>query len=149
MAACQQQIVWEGNVEEVDGVMVVNNPRNPICENALTLEEELTVGHAEESGEFAFAAVGLVEVDEKGNLFIADAIESDVKVFDASGNYLRAIGKKGQGPGEFSRIDSLRLSPEGHLVVMDNVSRRLSYFTSDGELVDYKSFEKLPPASSN
>jgi len=44
----QQKAKWEGTIEEIDGVSVVNNPIEPMYkEEVLKLEEELTIGEAE------------------------------------------------------------------------------------------------------
>ncbi len=43
-----QEAEWKGTIEEVDGVTVVKNPKEPIySEDVFSLEEELSIGGAE------------------------------------------------------------------------------------------------------
>lgn len=46
----QPKSAWKGSIEEIDGITVVRNPKEPIYgEDVLTLEEDLVIG--EEVGE--------------------------------------------------------------------------------------------------
>ncbi len=39
----QQKSEWEGTIEEVDGVTVVKNPKEPMCgEDVFSLDEEVS-----------------------------------------------------------------------------------------------------------
>ena len=40
-------------------------------------------------------------MNDRGEIFVKDQKPAVIKVFDASGNYLRSIGREGDGPGEF------------------------------------------------
>ena len=98
----KQGTEWTGTIEEVDGVTIVKNSKAPLySENILRLEEELSIGEAEGRDEYVFSRVRDVEVDETGRIYALDSKEANVKVFDWDGNYIRTIGRKGQGPGEF------------------------------------------------
>ena len=47
-----QKARWKGTIEEVDGVTVVKNPKEPMYgEDVFNLEEELSIGEAEGSEE--------------------------------------------------------------------------------------------------
>ena len=49
----QQKTEWKGTIEEVDGVTVVKNPKEPMYgEDAISLEEELSIGEAEGREEY-------------------------------------------------------------------------------------------------
>ncbi len=49
-------------------------------------------------------------VDSKGNIYFADPFgEIGVRVFTSDGRYLRTVGKRGQGPGEFMSVGSLAI----------------------------------------
>ena len=49
LVSCQQQKAeWKGTIEEVDGVTIVKNPKEPIySDEIVTFEEELTIGKSE------------------------------------------------------------------------------------------------------
>jgi hypothetical protein len=66
-----------------------------------------------------------------------------IKVFDPQGRYLRAIGRKGSGPGEFGRIADLAVLPDGRLLVTDFETRRTSFFSPDGRFLSSFQWKKF------
>jgi hypothetical protein len=74
-----------------------------------------------------------VRVDADGRIFVADAAAMVVRVYDASGRFLQQIGARGRNPGEFLDIGCMHLDG-ATLVVADDVSRRISRFSLEGEL---------------
>jgi len=69
-----------------------------------------------------------------GSIFVADAGTVDIKMFDADGNYVKTLGKEGQGPGEFGFISDVAIAGDT-LVVEDSRNARFSIWTLDGEHV--------------
>jgi hypothetical protein len=55
-----------------------------------------------------------------------------IRAFDKYGGYLRSIGRKGQGPGEFQFPVQILVSPQQELVVCDLMQRRVLFFSLDG-----------------
>ncbi len=140
LASCSPQkiknegSVWEGTIETIDGVIIVKNPKEPMYgEDALFLEEELTIGEAKGREEYMFQSLYSLAVNDNGDIFALDTIAKHVKVYNREGLYLRTIGRPGQGPGEFSFPMSLILTARDELVVgfMNNIS----YFSSEGEYI--------------
>jgi len=130
----QQKSKWEGTIEEVNGVTIVKNPLLPIyTEDVFFLEEELVI--KEEGEDYYFSnLIGLAVNDEK-RIFTIDYQAADVKVFDKEGMYIKTIGKRGQGPGEFSRPYHIFVSSQKEVVIFDLLLRRFSYFTFEGEFI--------------
>lgn len=52
--SCQKQKTeWKGTIEEVDGVTVVKNPKDPMYgEEIFSIEKELTIGKTEDQEEY-------------------------------------------------------------------------------------------------
>lgn len=71
-------------------------------------------------------------VDDAGRIYVLDWKEIHVKTFDQNGTYIRTIGKKGQGPGEFILPLSVLITHRNELAVNDYRSR-LAIFSLDGE----------------
>jgi len=70
---------------------------------------------------------------ENGKVYIADA--NDILVYDfREGRFLRRIGKKGQGPGEFSSRPGRMAVLSGRLSV-ENLNR-LEFFSLDGDYIN-------------
>jgi len=138
----KQKSGWKGTIEEVDGVTIVKNPKEPVYgENAVSLEEELSIGEAEGRKEYMFSRIGNITVDNEENIYVLDRKESHIKVFNKQGEYLRTFGKKGQGPGEFNRPYSILITPRNEITVED--SRVLHFFTFQGEFIKSLSAAKF------
>jgi len=77
-----------------------------------------------------------IEVDNaRSIIYVVDAGSCRVLVFDLEGKFLRAVGSKGQGPGEFTRPTGACLLPGGGLAVADVGNNRIQTFDGAGKLV--------------
>ncbi len=65
------------------------------------------------------------------HIYVADAEDCAVKVFSKRGSFVRAIGRKGRGPGEFSFPTGLSVLG-GRLTVADKLNRRLQILDTAG-----------------
>lgn len=142
--ACQKQgEKWKGAIEEIDGVVVVKNPDIPLYgEDVFQLEEELSISEIE-GEEFIFSEILAIAVDDLENIFVLDFKEANIKVFSAGGNYLRTIGKKGEGPGELSMPFTFSITPHNELMIHDGRNRRLSFFSLEGDFIKNLSVAKV------
>lgn len=125
-------------IKTVKGVQVVENGKKPKPpKGALTklvFKEEIAVGDSEEEEEIV-AQPGFMAVDDKGTMYVVDMKASNIKVFDNTGRFVRTIGKKGAGPGEFNIPFGIIVTPAKELLVEDMMNRRLSYFSLDGKFI--------------
>jgi len=132
-------------IKTTDGVQVVENGKTPKPPKdsltKLVFEEEIAVGDSEIEEEMV-GQPGYMDVDNKGTMYIVDMEASNVKVFDRTGQFVRAIGKKGEGPGEFSVPLGIIITPNNELLVEDLMNRRLSYFSLDGEFLRNEVLER-------
>ena len=64
-------------------------------------------------------------------LFVADAYAHDIKVFDAAGNLIDSIGRRGDGPGEFNFPTHLALAGDD-LYVTDTMNSRVQLISLTG-----------------
>lgn len=137
LASCQKQKAgWKGTIEEEDGVTVVKNPIEPIySENIFSLEEELCIGEAEGRDEYMFSQIIDVGVDEEENVYILDFKESHIRVFNRSGEYIRTIGRKGQGPGEIQRAINIYITPANEILINDRGARYFHFITLGGKYI--------------
>jgi sugar lactone lactonase YvrE len=125
-------------VEMVDGVRVVHNKKGSEWGNGPKLSIELvrTIGDVDTKDEnLAFNSPGDLVVDKNGNIYILDGGNQRVQVFGEDGRYVRTIGRRGQGPGEFSDPNSLDIDREGRLHVLDKRQRRIQVFATNGEVL--------------
>jgi len=78
----------------------------------------------------AFYVPGRVEINESGDIYILDRGNNQIKVFDNSRNFKYAIGKEGQGPGEFNFILDYCTDKDNNLLVLER--NRVQIFDSSG-----------------
>ena len=124
---------WKGTIIKEGDVTVVRNPKEPLYKNPiLELTEELSLGGPDAQGDDVFGQISDVVVDEAGSLYVLDRRNDHVKVFDASGKYLRTIGRRGQGPGEFEGPLNLSLSRIAGELAVHQESPRTAFYKPDG-----------------
>jgi DNA-binding beta-propeller fold protein YncE len=74
----------------------------------------------------AFDAVGK-------QLFVSDTYEHVIKVFALDGSYIKTIGRRGDGDGEFNFPTMLWCSDAGQLLVTDSLNFRTQIFDLNGQ----------------
>ena len=76
-------------------------------------EEVFTVGALEGEDWEIFGRIRSVQFDGNGNLHILDSQADRVVVVGDDGDFLRTVGKPGEGPGEFSSLMGLAVFRDG------------------------------------
>lgn len=103
------------------------------AERIRQLVEELRIQPgAEDTTLFTQAWSFVVAPD--GRMIVPDDGASRIFIFDETGKLVRAIGRKGAGPGEFNQFNGTRVLPDGRLAVLDVGNARISFFSVTGEL---------------
>ncbi len=99
------------------------------------------LGGSEEGPESFFrVSARRIGADASGNLFVLDPENARIVVFDAGGEFVRSMGSRGGGPGEFQTPASFSVSPEGAVAVFDFGKASLVRFDKNGEVDDEQSF---------
>lgn len=70
-----------------------------------------------------------------GRIAVVNQGSDEIRVYDASGAFLHAFGRAGQGPGEFRRVRRIWRLRGDTLLVGDYRPWRFSTFTSEGEFL--------------
>jgi hypothetical protein len=77
-----------------------------------------------------------VDIDEQGNIFVLDAGNQRVVVFNARGEFVREFGRSGQGPGEFflgaDMLDEIVVTDD-RVFVMEKQRFRIQGLSKFGE----------------
>jgi hypothetical protein len=72
--------------------------------------------------------------NRRGQILAGNAGSNEIRVYDADGTYLEALGRPGNGPGEFERLHSLHLEGDT-LYAYDLAQQRISAFDEAGDFV--------------
>lgn len=127
---------WAGTVRDSAGVIIVSNPEVGVwgLGEGWTVEEELRIGAAEGDSlrEFGVILDGGIAVDSEKKIFVLDVQAQEVRVFSEGGEYLRTMGRRGEGPGEFFGARVLLMGPGDTLFVPDQRNLRMDWFNPDG-----------------
>jgi len=143
LPACKKEAA-RAKVETIDAVTYVHNPATPLHPaRTVAFEEDFTYKEKDEAGEIRIYKPGRFIADGRGNIYIEDDSDMAIKVFDAQGKYLRTIGRKGSGPGEFGRIADMAILPDGRLLVTDFETRRTSFFSPEGQFLSSFQWKKF------
>ena len=141
----QKKTEWKGEIEYKNGTEVIKNPKKPMYrEDIFSIDEDLSIGVAEGKKEYMFSSLWHLAVDSQENIYAMDQGETQVKVYDKNGNFLRSIGRKGEGPGELQNPDNIFIMKNNYLVIEDYI-RNISYFTNNGKYVRSISTAKIFP----
>lgn len=132
----QKKLEWKGKVKIEEGVKVIINPKEPLFgEIEFELEEDLNIG-SEDFENYFFYKIRDIQVDEDENIYVLDSGNHRLQIFDKKGIYLRTIGKKGQGPGEFITPSRLQLSDDTENIYITDMSRTVKIFDREGRYIN-------------
>ena len=140
--ACAEPLEFaDWTVPVPEGLAVVEYAHVPFEERGNAMIEwvdELVIGDRGDSDlRYAFTYPYDVAVDRLGQIYVADMLAGDVRLFDENGVYLRNLSRKGQGPGEFQNPDAV-VALDDRVIVLAYGNNRLSHFDLEGNhLADY------------
>jgi len=113
---------WHGKIATKNEVVVMKNPAKPIYKREIvTFEDELIIGTKEKDSEGSFSDISCFTVDDEGNIYLVDGRRLVIIIYSEDGKYIQTIGRRGQGPGEFSFPPSnIHFTPENEIMVVTN-----------------------------
>ncbi len=101
------------------------------------LHFDLSIGDDESMPrEYLFAFPKFISTDSRGHIYIADARSSSIRVFSSEGEFVKSIGSRGQGPGEFLDVTSMVVDSRDDLIVVDHFNMRITRFSDMGDNVE-------------
>ncbi len=100
---------------------------------AWTLVPDLRIGSIDDT-EYSLTAVGGIAIGADGTMYVSQPLDRQIVMFDRRGKLLGRIGRQGGGPGEFESPGAPRWRADT-LVVPDSRLQRLTFFSTDGQLI--------------
>lgn len=103
-----------------------------------TLVAEVTIGGGNASDEYLFDNIRTLLAAKDGSIWVVDGKfpmgVQMVRQYDASGKFLRNIGHKGDGPGEWQYPSTLAQLPDGRVILRDDqAGKPLTLYKPDGK----------------
>lgn len=97
------------------------------------LTETLRIGRDDGREEELIGLAQCVVADEAGGIYFFDGPVPALRYFDADGEYIRTLGAKGEGPGEYQ--DSclgMVIRSDGSILLREPRNRRVNVYNPDG-----------------
>ena len=116
-------------IETIGDTTVVRTRSGSVWDTEATLVPEVSIGELEGPEEYLFGWIGSVAVDDDRSVHVLDGQAQHVRVFDSTGEYVETLGRRGEGPGEFSSAEAIAVLPDGRLVVRDSRNQRIEVFS--------------------
>jgi len=127
----------EASVRDSAGVTIVEN-ESPWWQQgeAWTVgpDPDLRLGTASGDDRYVFERVIGAATLSDGRIVVADAGGPRLKLFDAAGGWLRDVGRRGEGPGEFGGMNILRRTAGDSVFVFDWSGHRYTVYSPDFEV---------------
>jgi N-acyl-D-amino-acid deacylase len=142
----EKMFVWPHGIRvDRDGFLWITDgrARNGIGQQVFKFSRDgqllMTLGKKGVSGDGpdTFNSPTDVAVAPNGDIFVSDGhVNSRIVKFAKDGTFIKAWGKRGDGPGEFNVPHTIFFDSRGRLLVGDRSNRRIQIFDQDGTFLD-------------
>ena len=104
----------------------------------ITFDTVVTIGGLDGPGLHQITQYADVAVDRRGRIYVVDFMQPEIAVFDATGEFIRTLGRRGEGPGEYRDVAHINTGPE-YIHVFDRYRGR-TLLDHDLNVVDMHRF---------
>lgn len=131
------------------GVSIVMSlkPRTP-GRLTIDLRESVDIGGQSDTAELEFIGPIVAVRLPGGEILAAGWANTELRLFSGRGEWLRSIGGRGSGPGEFEGLGYVYLKEDGGFVTYEPASRRVQTFSSAGRFRDFHVLSASPDEGS-
>lgn len=122
-------------VRDSSGIRIVENPAEPPSPLPWRFEAEPAVdlgGDGDDTRAQLFRVAGAVRLSD-GRIVVADGGSSTLKFFSPDGALLNEVGRPGEGPGEFRRLDAIYRLAGDSILTYDIGLFRVIVFDPQGQ----------------
>jgi len=123
---------WQTVTDTLGDTLVVRTVGASDTAAALRLEETLRIGEFEGADEYTFASVqGLVPAPG-GAVWVWDGTVKALRLYDPAGRFVRQLGRRGGGPGEYEESNGMARLADDRLAFWDPRNARVVLFDTAG-----------------
>ena len=105
-----------------------------VCDDCLVLEHEFRIGSVDGPGFLAGGEGGRIVRDGSGQYWISQ--RERMNVYGPGGEFIRTVGREGEGPMEFQRAHPFHADAAGNVHVRDPLNLRVTIISPEFALVD-------------
>jgi len=147
-------LIWIGSWGFSGDVASIKNGLRP-SGKAMTMvfTEDLVIGPETDDENMIWPALDTsLDVDTRGHIFVCDTAENRVIEFDKDGKFVRLVGKKGAGPGEYQGLKTFQILQDGTAIAFENlqVVSIMNHYDKEMAFVDktnHQSMELIPTSA--
>lgn len=132
-------------IDTVGGIVFVRNAGAPAQWSLTELRSLGSAGMVGEPRDDEFGRIVGVLADGAGNIYVADATATEIRVFPPTDGPVRRMGRRGAGPAEYATLQSIGWLGDT-LAVLDPGNGRLGLFSRDGEWLGQRPYMALSGA---
>jgi len=114
---------------------IVRVAQRPLHEGVASLVEELSIGVAEGAEEYMLGEVADIALARDGSIYVFDRQVPVVRHYDADGKFIRSIGRRGEGPGEYRSTSGIATMRDGRLLLWDTGNWRINVYSASGDVL--------------
>lgn len=107
----------------------------------------LTIGDGAAGPEYALFRTQAVKRHQDGRIVVSVG-QAELRVYDAAGRYVRTLGRRGQGPGEFRQLWDFWFWEDDSIAAFNFYPVFVDVFAPDGRFVRRVGFEPRVPQPS-
>ena len=111
---------------------VVRVAGTPTHAGVARLVEEVSIGVLDGAEEYVFGDIAEVAIGSDGSIYVFDRQVPALRQYDVRGKYVRTLGRKGQGPGEYLKGGGLAVHPDGRVMLWDTGTWRINVYSPAG-----------------
>lgn len=100
-----------------------------------TLVEDLSIGDLTGGEAYLLGSIWDLAMTEDGDIWVYDSYLKRIRSFDRNGEFLRYVGRGGEGPGEYRYVLAMDRYPDDTMVTWDPNIGRLTRFSPEGDYV--------------
>jgi hypothetical protein len=123
---------WQAQVDTIGDTIVVRTVAGSAWGTA-DLALDVRIGAVEGADYEIFGEIAALAVDTAGDIYVYDGQVPALRKYAPDGRYLRTLGRKGGGPGEYAKSDGgLAVLRDGRVVLRDPGNARFTVYAPDG-----------------
>ena len=85
-----------------------------------------------------------LDIDDNGNIYVADFFNNYVVKFSSAGDVLLQIGEEGTEDGKFNGLSGIAVSKDGLIFVSDQLNSRIQLFDNSGNFIKSFKIDEIP-----